>query len=93
LDSSVTVSGVAAQMQGLHQTMFDAMDTADWRERRTMMNTMFEARAQAWTTVHEAAEALLPALDARQRDQAAAILPGLTTSGRGMMGRRGMGPR
>ena len=39
-----TVKGAAGQMQGTHQTMFDAMGTATWQERRDMMNRMFEVR-------------------------------------------------
>jgi hypothetical protein len=31
-------------VQGAHQTMFDAMVTATWQERRDMMNRMFEAK-------------------------------------------------
>ncbi len=86
-DYAEAVSGTAEQMQGLHQTMFDAMGTASWQERRTMMNRMFEARQQAFDTVHEAAEKLLPVLDPGQRTTARRSLPGLT-NGPGMMGRR-----
>ncbi len=81
------VKGAAAQMQGAHQTMYDAMGTATWQERRDMMNRMFEAREQARTQVHAAAEALLPSLTAAQRETAAGALPGLM--GRGPMGPRG----
>lgn len=82
-----TVRDVAAQMQGLHQTMYDAMDTATWQERRDMMNRMFEARQQAFDTVHEAAQKLLPSLTSTQRTRAAMSLPGLGVPGRGMMHR------
>lgn len=78
------VSGVGEQMQGLHQTMFDAMGTASWQERRDMMNNMFQARQQAFDTVHAAAEKLLPALDPAQQQKARSTLPGLAY-GRGMM--------
>ena len=81
-----TVRGVAEQMQGVHQTMYEAMGTATWQERRDMMNGMFQSRQQAFDTVHEAAEKLLPALTAEQRAKAAGVLPGLTGRGRGMMG-------
>lgn len=80
-----TVEGVATQMQGAHQMMYDAMGTATWEERRDMMDRMFEARQQAMTTVHEAAHNLLPALSPHQRRLAATSLPGLRVHGRGMM--------
>lgn len=80
-----TVSGVGEQMQGVHQTMFEAMGTASWQERRNMMNTMFQARQQASATIQEAAGKLMPALNPAQRDKARSILPGLAY-GRGMMG-------
>ncbi len=81
-----TVSGVGEQMQGLHQTMFDAMGTASWQERRDMMNTMFKAREQAFDSVHEAAGKLEAALTPAQKAKAQKILPGLGY-GPGMMGR------
>lgn len=84
-----TVKGVAAQMQGVRQTMYDAMGTATWQERRDMMNSMFGARQQAFDTVHAAAEKLLPALDAAQRAKAERRIPGLVGPGYGMMGRAG----
>ncbi len=79
-----TVSGASEQMQGLHQTMFDAMGTASWQERRDMMNGMFEARQQAFDTVHDAANKLLPVLDPAQKAKAEQTLPGLVFR-RGMM--------
>ena len=85
-----TVGGVAEQMQGVHQTMYDAMGTATWQERRDMMNTMVAARQQAFDQVHAAAEKLLPALTGEQRAKAETTLPGLAAN-RGMM--RGRGPR
>ncbi len=85
-DYADTVSGVGEQMQGLHQTMFESMGTASWQERRNLMNQMFEARQQAYETIHEAATKLLSALDPAQRTQAQSILPGLAY-GPGMMGR------
>jgi hypothetical protein len=87
-DYADTVSGVGEQMQGLHQTMFEAMGTASWQERRDMMNGMFQARQQAFDTVHAAAVRLLPSLDAAQKATAQQVLPGLAF-GPGMMGRRG----
>ncbi len=88
-----TVSGTATQMQGLHQSMYQSMAGATWAERRERMNVMFQARQQAFETVHAAAEKLLPALSAQQRETAAYILPGLRGPGpmgggmgRGMMG-------
>ncbi len=86
-----TVSGVGEQMQGLHQTMFDAMGTASWQERRDMMNTMFQARQQAFDSVHEAAGKLETALTPAQKAKAQRILPGLGY-GRGMMGGYGGPP-
>ena len=94
-----TVSGTATQMQGLHQSMYQSMAGATWAERRARMNTMFQARQQAFETVHAAAEKLLPALSPQQRDTAAYILPGLRGPGpmgggmgRGMMGGPGAPP-
>ena len=86
-DYSDTVSGVGEQMQGLHKSMFDAMGTASWQERRDKMNQMFQARQQAFDTVHEAANKLIPALDPAQKAKAQRTLPGLAY-GRGMMGQR-----
>jgi hypothetical protein len=88
-DYADTVSGVGEQMQGLHQTMFESMGTASWQERRDMMNQMFQARQQAFGSVHEAAEKLLPALDPAQKAKAQTTLPGLAY-GRGRMGGPGM---
>ena len=81
-----TVKSVVAQMQGTHQTMYEAMGSASWQERRDMMNRMFEARQQAFNTVHSAAEKLLASLDAPQRTKAATRLPGLVGPGQRMMG-------
>jgi hypothetical protein len=75
------VKGQATQMQDVHRTMWDAMPTATWQERRDMMNRMFEARQQGFTAVHEAALKLEPALTAEQRTTAAGILPGLRSRG------------
>ena len=86
-DYSDTVSGVGEQMQGLHKSMFDAMGTASWQERRDKMNQMFQARQQAFDTVHEAANKLIPALDPAQKAKAQRNSPGLAY-GRGMMGQR-----
>ncbi|MGE4049363.1 MAG: Spy/CpxP family protein refolding chaperone [Acetobacteraceae bacterium] len=86
------VKGNAAQMQAMHQTMYEAMGTATWEERRDMMNRMFESRQQAMTNVHEAAEKLLPALTPNQRQAAQQFLPGLRGPGGMGMG-MGRGPR
>jgi len=87
------VKGAADQMRGAHATMFDAMGTATWLERRDMMNRMFEMRHESFDKVHDAAEKLLPQLDTAQRTKAQTRLPGLLGPGhgRGMMG-MGMGP-
>jgi hypothetical protein len=76
-DYADAVKGVAGQMQGVHQTMYDAMGTASWQERRDMMNRMFEVRQQSYDTVHAAAEKLVTVLDPSQRTKAATRLPGL----------------
>ena len=91
-----TVNAVAEQMRAAHETVYEAMGTADWEERRNMMNNMFASREQARTTVQEAAQKLLPALDPAQRAQAQGLLPGLAGGqrmGMGMGGgmRNGMG--
>ena len=85
-----TVAGVQTQMQGLHQTMFDAMGTASWEERRDMMNRMFQARQQAFDAVREAANQLMTVLTASQQPIARRSLPGLAF-GPGVMGRQGRG--
>jgi hypothetical protein len=85
-DYADAVMGAGEPVRGLHRTMFEAMDTASWQERREMMNRMFQARMQAYDTVHAAAEKLLPRLDPPQRAKAAEVLPGLARQ-RGMMGR------
>lgn len=87
------VTAAAAGMRAQHETMYAAMDTATWQERRDMMNAMFQTRQQSLDLVHGAAEKLLPALTPPQRAKAALRLPGL--AGPGMMGhgRRGPPPR
>ena len=77
----------ADQMKAQHQTMFEAMGTATWQERRNMMDTMFATRQQAMTAVHDAAATLSEALTPAQRQQAQGILPGLMGRGGPMMGR------
>ena len=86
-DYADTVSGIGEQMQGLHQTMFDAMGTASWPERRDMMNQMFQARQQASDTVRDAATKLTSALDPAQKEKARSMLPGFAY-GPGMIGHR-----
>ena len=81
------VKGHAAQMQDLHRTMWDAMPTASWQERRDMMNRAFEARQQSFAAVRDAALKLEPTLTAEQRAKAARILPGLLNAS--PMGPRG----
>lgn len=82
-----SLKAAATQMRVAHETMYDAMGTATWRERRDMMNRMFETRQQVWDTVHAAAQKLLPSLSAEQQAKASATLPGLRAGGRGMMSR------
>jgi hypothetical protein len=76
-DYSDTVTGVGEQMQALHQTMFEAMGTASWQERRDLMNSMFQSRQQASDSVHQAATKLMAILDPVQKARAQQILPGL----------------
>jgi hypothetical protein len=93
------VESVARQMQAMHASVFESMPTADWQERRDMMNRMFGSRTEAHRIATEEAQALLPSLTEAQRTRARAILPGLMGWGPGMgrgMGRgmgMGMGPR
>jgi hypothetical protein len=47
--------------------MFDAMPTASWGERRSMMNELFQSWQQAFERLQTAASTLLPVLDARQQ--------------------------
>lgn len=75
------VTAAGAQMQALHQSMWDSMGTATWEERRDMMNRAFQARQQAFQTVHDAALALLPSLTDLQKGKAEYILPGLARRG------------
>jgi hypothetical protein len=89
-DYTDTVSAAAEQMRAMHQTVWESMGTADWEERRNMMNGMFAAREQTQKMVQEAAQKLLPELDKPQLDQAQTILPGLADP---RYGWHGMGPR
>ena len=88
-----TVKGVAWQMQGVHQMMNRTIDTATSQERRDMMDRMAQARRRASDMVRAAAEALLMALDATQRNTAADRLPGLAGPGYVTMERIGSEPR
>jgi hypothetical protein len=83
-DYSDTVTSVGQQMQSQHQTMFEAMATASWQERRNLMNVMFQTRQQASDSARQAATKLVSALDPAQKERAQQILPGLTYS-HGMM--------
>ena len=87
-----SVKGAAEEMQGVHRSMYEAMGTANWEERRDMMNRMFQARQQTFATVHTAAEKLLPVLDPDQRARAELRLPGLVRPGYGMTEPGRMGP-
>jgi len=78
---SDAVIGAATQMQAMHQSMWEAMGTATWEERRDMMNRAFQARQQAFQMVHDAAQALLPSLTDLQKGKAEYILPGLARRG------------
>lgn len=86
-DYADTVNGVSEQLQGLHQSMFEAMGTASWEERRDLMNGMFEARRQAYDTVREAAGKLMGSLSPDQQKKAQYMLPGLAGRHGSMMGR------
>lgn len=80
---AVAIKEHATQMQAAHQTMFEAMGTSTWEERRDMMNNMFATRQQAMTAVHDAANTLAAALTPAQKNQAAGILPGMRGPGMG----------
>lgn len=88
---AATLKEAATQLQGVHQTMWDAMDTADWQERQGMMNRALESRQAVFDSVRTAAQKLAPALTPTQRDQAAWMLPGLRARGPGMGMGAGMG--
>lgn len=75
------VKSVSARMEGVHKTIWDAMGTANWEERRNMMNQMFEAHEDAFQTVRAAADKLDPALTVEQRTRATGLLPGLRGTG------------
>ena len=91
---ATTVTSTAEQMRAAHRTIWEAMATATWQERRDMMNNMFRSKTQAFDTVHTAAEQLLPALTPSQRARAQERLPGLVFAPRGMRGPwAGRGPR
>ncbi|HEY1932108.1 MAG TPA: Spy/CpxP family protein refolding chaperone [Acetobacteraceae bacterium] len=81
------VKRAAEQMQGVRATMWDAMGTASWQERRDMMNSMFDARQQAFQIVQAAAGKLLPTLTTAQQAKAENSLPGLAEPGHGGPGR------
>lgn len=80
---AAAVKDHATQMQAAHKTMFEAMGTATWQERRDMMNSMFATRQQAMTAVHDAAGTLAGVLTPKQRSQATGILPGMMGPGMG----------
>ncbi|MDR3537162.1 MAG: Spy/CpxP family protein refolding chaperone [Acetobacteraceae bacterium] len=86
------VKASTTQMQAMHQSMWPAMETATWQERRDMMNRALEARQEAYTAVHEAATKLDAVLTPGQRTKAATMLPGLRTPGRMGPGRMRGGP-
>lgn len=80
---AAAVKDHATQMQAAHKTMFEAMGTATWQERRDMMNNMFATRQQAMTAVHDAADMLAGVLTPAQRSKATGILPGMMGPGMG----------
>jgi hypothetical protein len=86
-----TVQSVAGQMQAMHASVFDSMQTATWQERRDMMNSMFGSRDAAHGIVQDAAKKLLPSLTPAQATKAATTLPGLITPGSGAGRGMGMG--
>jgi hypothetical protein len=85
-----TVNGASEQMRAMHQTVWESMGTADWEERRNMMNGMFASREQTRQMVQDAAQKLLPELDKEQQAKAETMLPGLVSP---RYGWQGMGPR
>ena len=82
------VSDTREKMQSVRQSMFYSMQGATWEQRRDLMNSMFQARQDAFDRVHEAAENLVARLSPEQRQNANKILPGIGF-GLGMMGRGG----
>jgi hypothetical protein len=83
----------AKAVQDAHAAMraaFQGVDPTAWRsqsfdEQQALMKKMFDARQTAAKDVHDAALALLPALDERQKGRAEEILPGLAPMGPGMI--------
>jgi hypothetical protein len=88
-----TLKSVSSQIQGVHRTLWEAMGTASWQERRDMLNRAFDTRQAVFNTMQAAAQKLLPALSPAQRNEAGWLLPGLRAAGPGY-GMRGpaMGP-
>lgn len=82
------VSDTREKMQSVRQSMFTSMQGATWEQRRDLMNSMFEARQDAFNRVHNAAEKLVSELTPEQKQKANRILPGIGF-GPGMMGRGG----
>ncbi len=82
------VSDTQEKMQSVHQSMFYSMQGATWEQRRDLMNSMFQARQDAFDRVHKAAETLVAELTPEQKQNADRILPGIGF-GPGMMGRGG----
>lgn len=82
------VSDTREKMQSVRQSMFYSMQGATWEQRRDLMNSMFQARQDAFDRVHNAAEKLVTELTPEQRRNANKILPGIGF-GPGMMGRGG----
>lgn len=71
-----TVSAVADQMRALRDTMWDTMGGGSWDDHRAFMEQAFQTRRQAYTTMREATDKLLQALEPSQREKAQALLPG-----------------
>lgn len=71
-----TAQQMRAQHEGMDRKALHAMAPAD---RETAMATMHQQRAQAFTAVGQAAQALLPSLDDAQKAKAKTELPGLAT--------------
>ena len=68
---------------------FDKMRTMSWNDHLAYMGKLYDQRAAAFRTVHDAAVTLVTALDDRQK--ARVVLPELENVGFGMMGYGGPG--
>jgi hypothetical protein len=71
-----TVSALGDQMRALRDTMWDTMGRGSWDDHRAFMERAFETRRQTYTTMRDATDKLLQALEPAQQDKARGLLPG-----------------